>query len=232
MKKTVRKMIVFALAIVAVFAFAACTPAHVHDYKQIKEDEYLATAATCTDDATYYLVCDCGELSTETWTATGTATGHNYDRKVKEEKFLKTAASCTADAVYYYSCACEHAWNAGEVTTPATCTTDAVYYYSCVCGEVGEETWTAEDTATGHHHTVQSETNLASPATCSHGAMYYLACTCGDVSTTETWEKADTKLAHLFTEQVKDAAHIAEAANFDHGTKYYFDCAREGCNTV
>ena len=63
---------------------------HVYD-QQVTSDRYLASAATCTEAATYYYSCVCGEKGTETF-AYGAALGHG-------ETELKDAreASCTAE---------------------------------------------------------------------------------------------------------------------------------------
>ena len=57
---------------------------HVFD-KEVAEDRYLASKATCTDPAKYYKSCKCGEKGTETFTY-GSATGHNYGTDWKSDK--------------------------------------------------------------------------------------------------------------------------------------------------
>lgn len=47
---------------------------HVYD-QTVATEEYLATAATCTDKATYYYSCECGAKGTETFES-GEALGH------------------------------------------------------------------------------------------------------------------------------------------------------------
>ena len=51
-----------------------------HDYTaEVVAPKHLKTAATCTDDAVYYKSCVlCGENGTETFTAAGTALGHDF----------------------------------------------------------------------------------------------------------------------------------------------------------
>lgn len=49
---------------------------HIHAFdKQVITDEYKATDATCTEKATYYYSCECGEKGTETFIY-GVANGH------------------------------------------------------------------------------------------------------------------------------------------------------------
>ena len=52
---------------------------HVHSFdKQVVSEVYLAKEATCTEAATYYYSCSCGEKGTETFTS-GNALGHEYE---------------------------------------------------------------------------------------------------------------------------------------------------------
>ena len=51
---------------------------HVHSYdKQVISEEYLASSATCTEKATYYYSCECGEKGTKTFEY-GSTTNHNF----------------------------------------------------------------------------------------------------------------------------------------------------------
>ena len=49
---------------------------HTFD-KQVATEQYLASAATCTEAARYYYSCTCGEKGTQTF-ASGNALGHSY----------------------------------------------------------------------------------------------------------------------------------------------------------
>lgn len=52
-------------------------PEHTHAFdKEVAEEKYLASAATCTEAATYYKSCECGEKGTEKFTV-GKALGHD-----------------------------------------------------------------------------------------------------------------------------------------------------------
>ncbi|MDY4186623.1 MAG: leucine-rich repeat domain-containing protein, partial [Candidatus Borkfalkiaceae bacterium] len=51
---------------------------HIHAFdKQVITDEYKATDATCTEKATYYYSCSCGEKGAETFEY-GSITNHNF----------------------------------------------------------------------------------------------------------------------------------------------------------
>lgn len=65
---------------------------HIHAFdKQVITDEYKATAATCTEKATYYYSCSCGEKGTETFTS-GNALGHSFTNYLSDNN-----ATCTED---------------------------------------------------------------------------------------------------------------------------------------
>ena len=54
---------------------------HIHAFdKQVITEEYKATDATCTEKATYYYACECGEKGTETFTY-GEIDLENHDYK-------------------------------------------------------------------------------------------------------------------------------------------------------
>ena len=77
-----------------------------HEYNVQKvSDEYLASAATCMNKATYYYSCVCGAKGTETFES-GEVAAHVFDRKIADSQYLVSEATCTAKATYYYSCVC------------------------------------------------------------------------------------------------------------------------------
>ena len=128
---------------------------HIHAFdKQVITDEYKATDATCTEAATYYYSCECGEKGTETFTS-GNALGHSFTNYVSDNN-----ATCTEDGTKTAKCdRCDkkntvkdidsklhHSYTEQIVSdeylaAPATCTEKAKYYYSCKCGEKGAETF-------------------------------------------------------------------------------------------
>lgn len=77
-----------------------------HEYNVQKvSDEYLASAATCMNKATYYYSCVCGAKGTETFES-GEVARHVFDREIADPQYLVSEATCTAKAVYYKSCVC------------------------------------------------------------------------------------------------------------------------------
>ncbi len=74
---------------------------HVYD-KQVAEEKFLCSAATCQSVATYYYSCSCGEKGTKTFEY-GELGTHNYTNQVNSI-YRKTEATCESPEVYYTSC--------------------------------------------------------------------------------------------------------------------------------
>lgn len=73
---------------------------HAHAFtERVEDDAYLASAATCTEPASYYLSCACGEAGTDTFTA-GTALGHSWGAWE-----VVTPATCTEPGAERRTCA-------------------------------------------------------------------------------------------------------------------------------
>jgi len=217
---------------------------HVHVYKDIVDEKYLKSEATCTELAVYYKSCAaCGHVGTETFTY-GELKAHDFTAEVAEDKYLKSAATCTELAVYYKSCSvcgqasdsetftygtlAEHIYDQEVATekylkSEATCTEAAVYYKSCVCGEIGTETFTYGE-ANGHKLIEKVDAKyLKSAATCTEAAVYYKSCSvCGEAST-ETFTYGEAN-GHTMTEKV-DAKYLKSAATCTEPAVYYKSCS-------
>ncbi|MDE7440076.1 MAG: leucine-rich repeat domain-containing protein, partial [Clostridia bacterium] len=106
-------------------AFSACGDTekpHTHTYdKQIAEEQFIKSEATCTQKAVYYFSCECGEKGEETFEY-GQLKAHTFDKKVVEDKYLESAATAYTKAVYYFSCECgemgEETFEYGDVLPP------------------------------------------------------------------------------------------------------------------
>ncbi len=139
---------------------------------QKAEEQYLAQAATCTSEATYYVSCEvCGAKGSKTFKH-GDKLQHQFTAQKVAEQYLDQAATCTSKATYYESCSVcgetgtntfeygellPHDYTAEKVdimyrVADRTCEKAAEYYKSCVaCGEKGNETFfDAEQPAYGH----------------------------------------------------------------------------------
>ena len=102
---------------------------HKFTVRRVHED-YLASAATCTEKPTYYFSCACGEKGEKTFSF-GSANGHHYEPDV-------TPVTCTEDGYTTYTCHCGdsyiddivesegHKWADATCLVPKTCD---------VCGE-------------------------------------------------------------------------------------------------
>ena len=128
--------------------YGELTP-HVFDQK-VATAEYLASEATCTQKATYYYSCVCGEKDTETFEY-GELAPHVFDQNVATAEYLASEATCTQKATYYYSCVCgekgTETFEHGELAehtaveipaVEATCTQSGMTAGSkcSVCGEI------------------------------------------------------------------------------------------------
>ena len=97
-----RKSILIVLSVILMtvaIGLTACGEKHTHTYdKQVAEAEYLATSATCTQKATYYYSCECGQRGTETFEY-GIPLGHNFTNYVSDNN-----ATCTEDGTKTAKC--------------------------------------------------------------------------------------------------------------------------------
>lgn len=82
MKKLTLSTLGLILLLCATVGLIGCgEETHVHSFTEQKaEQQYLASAATCTEAAEYYYSCSCGEKGTEMFTY-GEAKGHTYSEE-------------------------------------------------------------------------------------------------------------------------------------------------------
>ena len=174
---------------------------------QIATDEYLATPASCTEQATYYYSCnDCGLAGKETFSA-GALLPHTCDLKVEDALYKVSGADCLNGTVYYKSCVC------GEVGTETFEAADALghdfdtkyssdadgHYYACLRTGCG-----ARDDEEPHHGGTASCTDRA---LCDDCLQPY-----GD--TTD----------HSYDQKIGDAQYKVNDADCLNGTVYYKSC--------
>ena len=170
---------------------------HIHAFdKHVITDEYKATDATCTEAATYYYSCECGEKGTETFTS-GNALGHSFTNYVSDNN-----ATCTEDGTKTAKCdRCNekdtviaigtklgHSFTNYVSDNNATCTEDGTKTAKC---DRCDKKNTVRDIDSKLHHSyteqIVSDEYLAAPATCTEKATYYYSCKCGEKGT-ETFE--------------------------------------------
>lgn len=100
---------------------------HAHAFtERVEDDAYLASMATCTDPAAYYLSCECGAAGTDTFSAGG-ALGHSWG-----EWEVVTPATCTEPGVEGRACASCGATESREIAATGH---DFVDGACAACGE-------------------------------------------------------------------------------------------------
>ena len=210
---------------------------HIHTFdKQVITDKYKATDATCTEAATYYYSCECGEKGAGTF-GYGSPLGHSFTNYVSDNN-----ATCTQDGTKTAVCdrdGCNakdtvtdtgsklpHTFdkqvaNEKYLVSAATCTESAKYYYSCSCGEKGTETFTSGN-ALGH-----SFTNYVSDhnATCTQDGTKTAVCDRDGCNAKDTVTDTGSKLPHTFDKQVANEKYLASAATCTESAKYYYSCS-------
>ena len=231
-----KKIIVVSLSILCMCCIAigltGCSNnGHVHAFdKQVVTDEYKATDATCTEKATYYYSCSCGEKGTETF-AYGSPLGHSFTNYVSDNN-----ATCTQDGTKTAKCdrcnekntvkdidSMNHSYTEQIVSdeylaAPATCAKKATYYYSCKCGEKGAGTF-AYGSPLGHSFTNYVSDNNA---TCTQDGTKTAKCDrCNEKNTVKD---IDSKLNHSYTEQIVSEKYLASSATCAKKATYYYSC--------
>ena len=237
MKKLLLSVLCLTLLVSATFFVSGCKKKHTHSFtEQAVKDEYLSTAADCTNKAKYFYSCSCGEKGSGTFEY-GSPLGHSLSEwKIQKEateteKGLKTR-NCTRNGCNYSESenipmlSHTHKFNLETATdkylaTAATCTEKAKYYYSCSCGEKGTQTFTY-GAALGHSFTNYVSDNNA---TCTEDGTKTAKCERCDE--TDTVTVIGSKLGHEFTNYVSDNNATYEKD----GTKTAH-CNRDGCTAT
>ena len=214
MKKSILSVLCLTFLIsVAIFA-SGCQKKHTHTFtEQTVKDDYLSTAADCTNKAKYYYSCSCGEKGTKTFEF-GEPLGHNLSEwKIQKEateteKGLKTK-NCTRSGCNYSESedipmlSHTHKFTAEVaaekyLATAATCTEKAKYYYSCSCGEKGSETFEYGESLNHSFTNYVSDNN----ATCTEDGTK--TAKCDRCTETDTITETGSKLNHSFTNYISD----------------------------
>ena len=196
-----------------------------HNYLETVADEYLKSAATCTESAVYYKSCSmCHSLTDETFSY-GKPLGHDYiDHEAK-------ASTCTVQGWNAYQTCSRCPYSTKELLSlaehnyinkvddkylseNATCSKEAVYYKSCsACGTRSSETFNSGIYL--EHNLIH--TDAKEPTCTTAGWDAYDSCTrCG--YTTKVEKKA---LGH------DKVSHVAKAATCtEDGYAAYDTCTR------
>lgn len=203
----------------------------------------IATPATCTEKAQYYLKCsDCDVVSTDETDEKedDEPLGHSFTDKPSN---VQAAAGTCGSNTYYVQCdRCDAVSDTktvvvGDATDhlntivinqkDATCT-EPGYTGDTVCDQCGaliEEG--KEIPATGHKTSDKVSDQIAEKATCTTPAKYYLLCdTCGEV--TEDTKEVGKPNGHSFTN--KDSGKVKEEATCTSPATHYVQC--DNCDEV
>ena len=179
MKKFVFSVLCLILFVSVALLAIGCNQSHTHSFtEQTVKDEYLSTAASCTDKAKYFYSCSCGEKGTETFEY-GSPLGHEFTSYISDNN-----ATCTQDGTKTAKCdrcdVTDTITDGGSVkghtvvideAKAATCTESGLTEgkHCSVCNAVLEE----QDVipAKGHTYSAEwsyNETEHWHAATCGH----------------------------------------------------------------
>ena len=237
MKKLLFSVLCLTLLVSATIFVSGCKKKHTHSFtEQAVKDEYLSTAADCTNKAKYFYSCSCGEKGSETFVY-GSPLGHSLSEwKIQKEateteKGLKTR-NCTRNGCNYSESenipmlSHTHKFNLETSTdkylaTAATCTEKAQYYYSCSCGEKGSETF-EYGSPLGHS---LSEWKIQKEATETEKGLKTRNCTRNGCNYSESENIPMLSHTHKFTAEIAAEKYLATAATCTEKAKYYYSCS-------
>ncbi len=237
MKKLLLSVLCLTLLVSATFFVSGCKKKHTHSFtEQAVKDEYLSTAADCTNKAKYFYSCSCGEKGSGTFEY-GSPLGHNLSEwKIQKEateteKGLKTR-NCTRSGCNYSETenipmlSHTHKFTAEiaaekYLATAATCTEKAKYYYSCSCGERGSETF-EYGSPLGHS---LSEWKIQKEATETEKGLKTRNCTRNGCNYSESENIPMLSHTHKFNLETATDKYLATAATCTEKAKYYYSCS-------
>ena len=193
---------------------------------------YLATPATCTEPATYYYSCDCGEKGTETYSY-GTQLGHEFIDYVSNNDATHFAngtktAVCQRcgieDTIMDPGTKIPHTFDKQVVSseylaTNATCTDCAKYYYSCECGARGNDTFEYGESL-GH-----SFTKYVSNKDATHFHDGTKTAKCDRCNETNTVDDPGSMIPHSFECMITTDKYLKTKATCTEKAVYYYSCS-------
>ena len=237
MKKLLLSVLCLTLLVSATFFVSGCKKKHTHSFtEQAVKDEYLSTAADCTNKAKYFYSCSCGEKGSRTFEY-GSPLGHSLSEwKIQKEateteKGLKTR-NCTRTGCNYSETenipmlSHTHKFTAEiaaekYLATAATCTEKAKYYYSCSCGEKCSETF-EYGSPLGHS---LSEWKIQKEATETEKGLKTRNCTRNGCNYSESENIPMLSHTHKFNLETATDKYLATAATCTEKAKYYYSCS-------
>ena len=212
-----------------------------HNFTEFSDQ--IATPATCTEKAQYYLKCsDCDVISTNETDEKeeDEPLGHSFTDKPSN---VQAATGTCGSNTYYVQCdRCDAVSDTktvvvGEATNHlntvvinqknATCTKPG-YTGDTVCDQCGALIKKGEEIpATGHKTSNKVSDKIAKEATCTTPAKYYLLCdTCNEV--TEDTKEVGKPNGHSFTN--KDSGKVKDEATCTSPAIHYVQC--DNCDEI
>ena len=187
---------------------------HVHSY-DIKNTNYLNTAADCTHKATYYYSCACGERG-EALFEYGEVASHRFINYISDGN-----ATCSVDGTKTAKCEnCDITNTISDIGSLLPHSYDEGWMYD---ENYHWHVATCEHTdvlsGMGNHSWNDGEITLA-PTETDEGRITY---TCVDCSRTRTETLYPT--GHVHNYNVKSDAYIASPATCQSKATYYYACA-------
>ncbi|MBQ7295484.1 MAG: hypothetical protein IJW86_04740 [Clostridia bacterium] len=178
---------------------------HVYD-KEVAEEKYIVTAATCQQNAVYYTSCVCGKAGTDVFTgAKGTHTWGTY--------VYNNDAKCGVDGTKTASCTISGCDKKDTITAEGTA------LEHIFTEEIADETHLKDAATCTKKATYWKE--------CSREGCAVLA---SDETVAANYFESGELAAHSFTEQIKDDAHLKAAATCATKAVYWYDCA--SCDAI
>ena len=182
---------------------------HIFD-KEVAQEQYLASKASCNEPAKYYISCVCGQASTEIFeygTANGHTEGATWQKNATHHWHICTTAGCGAII------------DASKVAHTPDHKGGATEEYAIKCTGCGY----VMEAQLKHTHVFNKKLAtgqyLASRATCTEPAKYYISCGCGMKGTA------------TFTSG-KALGHIAGTAWEKDATGHWHICTAAGCGAI
>ena len=184
--------------------------AHTHKYTREDTDEkYLASAATCTEAATYYYSCACGDKGTETFSS-GKALGHSYGTPT----YSWNGSQCMARRI----CSRDGSHVETEIVTAVVTVTQN---RTCILPELSQYTATFTNSA----FAVQTKVNVETNSALGHN---WAAANCLSPKTCTRCQVTDGQpLGHDYTVSLNNGEAATCTAN---GKESDMQCSR--CNDV
>ena len=152
MKRLLMTLTLIFILCLSAFTLTACQAPHVHTFDQeVVAEDFLASEATCEDEAEYYYSCTCGVKDEAHTFESGTALGHAYGAWISigngqhkktcandnSHTIIETCSGGNATCTNLAECSvCGEEYGELEAHDYATLKyNETEHWYECVCGD-------------------------------------------------------------------------------------------------